>query len=151
MNMAQIRRAIISDAPNIALMVAKLLTELGGTSVEGHSFTKVVKECMDTDSYTAFLAFSEDEECIGIISVSQLRAVYAGGIIGIIQELYVQPEMRSLHIGQKLIKTVVDYGINQQWKRIEVGAPNQLNWQRTFDFYVREGFIAIGPRLKLVL
>lgn len=149
--MVQIRKANNSDAHTIALMVAKLLTELGGTSVEEHSFTNVVIECMDTDLYNAFLAFYENDECIGIISVSQSRAVYAGGTFGIIQELYVQPEVRSLHIGQKLIKTVVDYGIKQQWKRIEVGAPNPLNWHRTIDFYVREGFIAIGPRLKLSL
>ncbi|WP_158606413.1 GNAT family N-acetyltransferase [Paenibacillus ginsengarvi] len=132
-------------------MVAKLLTELRGSSVEEHSLTSVVMECMTTDSYIAFLAFSENKECIGIISVSQVRAVYAGGLIGIIQELYVQPEMRSMHIGHKLVKTVVDYGVSRQWKRIEVGAPNQSNWQKTFDFYVREGFSAIGPRLKKIL
>lgn len=146
-----IRRANSSDAPKIASMVAKLLTELRGSSVEEHSFTSVVKECMDTDSYIAFLAFSENDECVGIVSVSQVRAVYAGGMIGIIQELYVQPEMRSEHIGRKLVKAVVDHGISQQWKRIEVGAPNQENWQSTFDFYVREGFSAIGPRLKKIL
>ncbi|WP_284646264.1 GNAT family N-acetyltransferase [Paenibacillus silviterrae] len=149
--MIQIRKANTNDAHTIALMVAKLLTELEGKSFEQHSFTNAVKECMDTDLYTVFLAFSENEECIGIVSVSLSRAVYAGGTFGIIQELYVQPEMRSLKIGQKLIKTIIDYGVNQQWKRIEVGAPNPLNWQRTIDFYEREGFTAIGPRLKMVL
>jgi GNAT superfamily N-acetyltransferase len=149
--MVQVRKSDVNDAHIIAKMVAKLLSELSGTGVEEQSFTNVAKECINNKLFNAFIAFSENEECIGFISVTESIALYAGGCFGIIQELYVVPEKRSLHIGHELIKTLIDYGIKQKWNRIEVGAPNPLYWQRTIDFYIREGFKEIGPRLKFVL
>ena len=35
--------------------------------------------------------------------------------------------------------------------QIEVGAPPMPQWQRTLDFYLRAGFVEVGPRLKLPL
>lgn len=148
--MARIRKAKLSDVPTIATMVANLLRELGGISVEAQD-SRFVMECLNNESYNVFLAFSNDDACIGILSVSESTAIYAGGRFGTIQELYAFPEKRTLHIGHELIGTVVEYGVKQQWKRIEVGAPSPSNRQRTVDFYIREGFNAIGPRLKMVL
>jgi GNAT superfamily N-acetyltransferase len=86
-----------------------------------------------------------------MITVAQSIAIYSLGKFGIINELYVLPEYRSCGIGKLLLDEVVKLAKSKAWKRIEVGAPNQEKWQRTIDFYIKEGFIEIGPRLKRVL
>ena len=35
--------------------------------------------------------------------------------------------------------------------RVEVGAPDVPRWQRTVNFYLKEGFVEVGPRLKYLL
>ena len=37
------------------------------------------------------------------------------------------------------------------WRRLEVGAPAQPDWRRTFDFYRANGFTEVGPRLRILL
>jgi GNAT superfamily N-acetyltransferase len=103
------------------------------------------------ESYTAFLAFGESNDCIGMVTVASSCSIYAGGHFGIIQELYVRPDYRQLQIGHQLIEEVVRYAKGRHWKRIEVGAPEAEKWARTIAFYQREGFVEIGPRLKFVL
>jgi len=39
----------------------------------------------------------------------------------------------------------------RSWTRFEVGAPDQPAWARTVQFYLREGFEEVGPRLRKVL
>ena len=73
------------------------------------------------------------------------------GTFGLIHEFYVLPEKRSSSIGHQLIKAIISHGKGRSWHRIEVGAPNQQIWGRTIFFYKREGFVEIGPRLKLNL
>lgn len=152
--MLRIRSANIEDADTLVEMVIRLLTELtGGTpAIDNESLLKVCLEQLEKmNLYTPFLAFTETNQCVGIITVAESFALYSGGRFGIIQEFYVSPEYRSSKIGHQLLSAVAEYGKNNQWKRIEVGAPNPLKWERTVSFYKREGFSEIGPRLKLSL
>ncbi|TDQ40880.1 GNAT family N-acetyltransferase [Aureibacillus halotolerans] len=152
--MIRIRSANIKDADTVVDMVIKLLTELtGGTrAIDKESLLNVCLEQLEKKiMYTPFLALSETNQCVGMITVAESFALHSGGRFGIIQEFYVSPEHRSSKIGQQLLTTVVEYGKKNQWRRIEVGAPNPLTWERTVSFYKREGFTEIGPRLKLIL
>jgi GNAT superfamily N-acetyltransferase len=78
-------------------------------------------------------------------------AIYVPGRFGIINEFYVLPEYRCFGIGKRLVDQVLELGKQNCWKRIEVGAPNNEMWHRTIEFYLREGFLEIGPRLKKYL
>lgn len=73
------------------------------------------------------------------------------GIFGEISELYVALKLRSRGIAGALIQEAIDLARTRNWNRLKVGAPNQPEWKRTFDFYVRTGFDEVGPRLHKTL
>ncbi|RID92973.1 GNAT family N-acetyltransferase [Gemmobacter lutimaris] len=87
----------------------------------------------------------------GLILLDDCAAIYAGGRFGEITELYVLPGYRSQGVAARLIGWAVAQGQARGWRRIEVGAPALPEWQRSFDFYRREGFAEVGPRLRRLL
>ncbi|ADV14916.1 acetyltransferase [Mesorhizobium australicum WSM2073] len=91
---------------------------------------------------------SEGGEPAGIIVLNECTAIYAGGKFGQISELYVRPEMRSKGIAPCLLEVALQEGRARGWKRLEVGAPAQPKCKRTLDFYLRDGFEEVGPRLR---
>ncbi len=130
--------------------VAELIRELGGKEFacneeEVHSF---IDDAMANKNYMAFLAIDESERVIGIITLGESGAVYAGGKFGVIHEFYIDPDVRSCGIGKQLIEEAKRKSLLLNWNRLEVGAPSYPEWKRTKDFYLREGFQEIGPRLK---
>ncbi len=150
--MLKIKKAKTEDASILTLMVVSLLSELSGEVLEQEKYNDLcVKLLNRSDFFTGFLAFNEFDHCIGILTVTETCSIYAGGCFGVIQELYVLPEYRSMNIGHELIKEVVSFAESRAWRRIEVGAPDRDKWVRTIKFYEKEGFEEIGPRLKLVL
>ena len=67
-----------------------------------------------------------------------------------ITELYVKPDYRSAGVAPALISAAETLAREKGWLRFEVGAPPKPEWQRTFDFYIKEGFEYVGPRLRKV-
>lgn len=144
------RIADSNDSEIVADMVAKLISELRGTSVEKEAYLQVTKKLLsENKQYTVFLAYSAQYEYLGFISVFESSAIYTSGAFGVIQELFVYPEYRSSQIGHRLLSVAKNHAIDKGWKRLEVGAPNPEKWRRTVSFYHREGFTETGPRLKL--
>ena len=93
-----------------------------------------------------FLAVVEGRP-VGLIVLNQCTAIYALGDFGEISELFVTPDMRSSGLGAKLIEEAVAFARSKGWTMLEVGAPDVPRWQRTVDFYRRNGFAEVGPRL----
>jgi len=56
--------------------------------------------------------------------------------------------VRSRGVGAALLERAKQKSVERRWGRLEVGAPRQPQWSRTSDFYQREGFQLIGPRLR---
>ena len=77
-------------------------------------------------------------------------SLYAGGYIGVINELYVAPGYRSEGVGKMLLDAAKELAENRDWVRLEVTTPGD-EYQKTLRFYEREGFMAIGPRYKFML
>lgn len=145
----KIREGSLEDAELICELVVNLLSELRGKPLGNHSLMSICKELLQNKRqlYMVYLAFKENE-CLGIITLSECASLYAQGTYGIIQELYIIPGGRSQGIGNQLINRAKDYGIKCGWDRIEVGAPSVEQWRKTISFYKREGFQEVGPRLK---
>jgi len=99
----------------------------------------------------SFIATQSDERDIGVVMLNECSAIYAGGQFGEISELYVAPDCRSIGVGARLIAAAAEFGRKRGWPDLEVGAPSVPVWQRTVDFYLRNGFEEIGPRLDLRL
>ena len=109
-----------------------------------------MRNAMDTVIGAALLAFDEDDEIAGLITLSETLSLYAGGKIGVINELYVIPEYRSEGLGKSLLDMAKELGETRNWKRLEVTTPGD-DYQKTLRFYEREGFFKIGPRYKFEL
>ena len=102
--------------------------------------------------YRALLAsVSDREDPVGLLTLSDSCATYAGGYYGIVQEFYVVPEMRSRGVGRELIRGAREIGVERRWHRIEVTAPLDKRFARSEAFYRANGFQDSGPRLFLPL
>jgi GNAT superfamily N-acetyltransferase len=137
----------------IIRLVTALISELGGKRfvIDEFEAAEFIERASDNGKYIAFLALDDRQNALGIITVGESGAVYAGGAFGVIHEFYIAPEIRSNGLGNRLIEKVKKTAIDRGWKRLEVGAPPCPEWERTRSFYLRQGFIEIGPRLKWIV
>jgi GNAT superfamily N-acetyltransferase len=150
----EIRQAQIRDCEVVAHLVHDLLTEL--TFPEAVDFS--VLDCADTtrrllggSAVWAFLAELAPGDAVGVLTLNECAAIYAGGTFGEISELYVRPPFRSKGVGNRLVHAAIEFGQSREWKRLEVCAPPVPAWERTVGFYCQNGFAQLGPRLKLPL
>ena len=148
----EIRRAEREDARVVGRLVFALLHELAPEQVtfdqEGSVIESSVRLIGTHPGIFAFLAVSQGGEPIGVSTLNECAAIYAGGAFGEIAELYVLPEHRSLKVGEALVDRVKAFARERGWKRLEVCAPDQPRWKRTVDFYLGCGFEQGGPRMK---
>jgi GNAT superfamily N-acetyltransferase len=123
-----LRVATSDDALVVTELVAALLTELGGALGD---VADVARDVLAREDRAAgFLAF-EDRRVVGVILLSEGYAMFARGAFGQITELYVRPDLRSAGIAGRLLDTAVAHGRERGWRRIDVGAPQQPQWERT--------------------
>jgi GNAT superfamily N-acetyltransferase len=155
MSEIQIYRATTIDSIIVSSLIGELLKDFNERSDSNFliDITKIDETCKDLltrDNYAAFIAIDQSiNKPVGVITISQATAIYNGGDFGVITELYVDRDIRSKGIGKLLIKSALDFGRNQNWTRIEVGAPNKDEWPRTLDFYKRNGFDEKGIKLRI--
>lgn len=145
-----IRKVLIEDAETVSRLVGELFFELGHTPPIADLKQSVAfcKDMLEKDEYVVFLAVNSKGVAEGILTVSVGVSIYAGGRFGVIREFYVVPEMRSRGVGKALWERAKEFSRSKGWKRIEVTPPSKAEHTRTYDFYAREGFREIGPRLK---
>lgn len=146
-----IRCAAAADASTVAGFVDALLVELSGAPSRHEERLRTATGLLAADDRVfGFLAFDGDTP-VGVIMLAESAAIYTGGAFGVITELYVVPEQRSAGVAKRLVAAALEFGRGRSWGRVEVGAPHQPAWERSFQFYLREGFIEVGPRLKFML
>jgi GNAT superfamily N-acetyltransferase len=152
--MITIQKASPDEIETVLTFVEKLLRELEdeGNEFEGIDQEKVFREMAENQArFHPFLAKNERGEVVGVMTVVETFAIYAGGNYGVIDELYVSPEYRSEGVGEQFIKVVKAFGRERGWMRIEVTAPPEEKWRRTVHFYERQGFVFTGPKLRVKL
>ena len=153
-NALEVRPAVPRDAELIGNMISKLLRELYPQLAEQYrpaTTTATARTLLSDKAYTALLAIAPGGAVGGVVGLNECKAIYAHGTFGEIAELYVEPGYRSEGVGGQLIDAAVALGESRGWSMIEVGAPDVPRWQRTVDFYVKRGFIEVGPRLYRTL
>lgn len=145
-----IRPASPRDAEQVGLMISKLLCELCPDLADQYGPEATIataRRSLDDSAYTALLAVAPRGAIGGVVELNECKAIYAHGAFGEIAELYVEPDFRSEGVSGRLIDAAVTLGESRGWSMIEVGAPDLPRWQRTVDFYVRRGFVEVGPRV----
>ncbi|ODT46270.1 MAG: GNAT family N-acetyltransferase [Nitrospira sp. SCN 59-13] len=146
-----IRNAVPSDAPVIARLVDELLQEImvvtGAQAFHAsvaHTET-CVRSWLTDGAYTILLACEGDAPC-GFLALAECRALYVGGLFGIIPELYVRPDRRSQGVGRELVREATRVARSKNWARLEVATPPLPQFDRTLAFYERQGFSVSGGR-----
>lgn len=150
LNKIEIVEAQVHNSEDVSELVKSLLIELEPSvnkELEASSLYKVTKDLLSSSKIIAFLA-RMDERFIGVITLHECAAIYAGGVFGEISELYVEPEFRALNVGELLLNSAIEKGKSLHWRRIEVGSPPPSESPRTIRFYENKGFICTGLRLK---
>lgn len=148
----RIRRATPEDAEILCDAMRAFLAELDGsdTGLDTEGEIALATDLLAGDQHVVFLA--EARQPIGFIVAAETSALHAGGAYAVIDEFYVVPEMRSKGVGQSLLNALIEEAKLRGWRRFELTTTEQSGLaQRAQDFYQREGFERIGPRLKRVL
>jgi GNAT superfamily N-acetyltransferase len=140
---------IVADASHtglVAQLLAALFEEVGHTLTAGE-IAALFDDIESDDRHSTLLALDPDGDPAGVITLVETISIYAGGYIGVINELYVVPEYRSEGVGKMLLDAAKALAAERGWTRLEVTTPGD-EYERTLRFYEREGFFKIGPRYK---
>ena len=132
----------------VASMLAALFEEVGHSP--DYDAISAIFNDIDTDDRHSTLLAMDDEEAVGVITLAETLSLYAGGYIGVVNELYVVPEYRSAGVGKILLDAAKNLAEERGWVRLEVTTPGD-EYERTLRFYEREGFMPIGPRYKYIV
>ena len=144
------------DLDTVVALVAELLGELGA---EGREFAGVDRTALDpalgegltSGRFVALLARDDSGEAIGVLTLSETFAIYAGGRYGVIEEMYVRPAFREGGVGRALLERAVTVAADKGWHRLEVTAPEDDAADAAARFYQRRGFRFSGSKLRLLL
>jgi GNAT superfamily N-acetyltransferase len=148
-----IRPAGAEQAPLIAALTKALLEEIMAATGTRHftfdaAAARHFRDFLARGGYAAYLARRGDQP-VGFVTLSETRALYAGGVFGIVTELYVLPELRSQGVGERLLEAARSHARQAGWVRLEVTTPPLPEFDRALRFYQAHGFeIAGGRKLK---
>lgn len=84
-----------------------------------------------------------------VCTVSFVHALRSSGRYAIVQEMYVEPELRSSGIGKRVLEKAIARVREHGCPYVELGTPYE--GKRRIQFYLRSGFVSIGERLRLAL
>lgn len=152
-----IRQASRADAEAIGLLVHRLLSGLlpPGQVAAADELAAAARSLFDEGhGFAAYLAEEADGTPAGLVTLTELCAVFARGRFGEVAELYVEPAWRSRRLGQRLLEVAAEHGRRVGWTRLELTAPHAEDAPdaaRAWAFYRRLGYLDAGPRLKLKL
>lgn len=144
-----IDKVIKIEKPHLEL-IQELLTELTGKN-ENIDTERILTDLKSYSDKFILLFLKMNKNIVGVITIQEAFAFYAGGKYGIINELYIKPNFRSKGFGEILIKETIKIGKDKNWKRIDVTAPPENKWKRTEEFYIKNGFQYTGPKLKYLI
>jgi GNAT superfamily N-acetyltransferase len=150
LSMMTLVEASAADSKEISRLIELLLIELEPEiidEIQQMDLKSITKELLKTSKIRAILA-KYVELNVGVLTLHECAAIYAGGVYGEISELFVLPEFRSKEVGHRLIEAAINLAQRLGWKRLEVGTPPSDKWPRTLSFYKKEGFELIGERLR---
>jgi len=145
------RKATLTDSEIIGSMVVELTTEICELTKAQHfdiDLNSTIQRCYELihdGHYVAIIGIYENNP-IAVVTMTETYALYAGGKIGVIQEFYVTPQFRASGVGSMLIEQVQSYGKQQNWSCIELCTPPLPEFERTLNFYQKNGLIPVGGR-----
>jgi GNAT superfamily N-acetyltransferase len=146
-----IRKATSHHSDVIIRMLRALYLELGEES-ESIAFLKpALIAKLIRNKFTEIYLLEENTTIVGLISITETQAIYAGGKYGVIDEMYVVPEFRKKGAGRKMIEFAKHIAVRKKWLRIDVTAPTESRWKNVISFYEANDFTFTGPKMKFIV
>ena len=139
------------DAATVAELTRELLEEIMGMtgarhfSADAGALAVLCRDFLAGSGYSAYLSYHA-EKAVGLITLSETRALYAGGRFGVITECYVHPDFRGCGLGKRLLSVAREHAKSMGWTRLEVTTPPLPEFDRTLSFYQANGFDVAGGR-----
>jgi ribosomal protein S18 acetylase RimI-like enzyme len=133
----------------IGLLYSELFDEQAVPSED--LFDNIFSQLKDPNNNHDAYCLKENNETVAFFTLSESFSIFAHGRYGIINELWVNKEFRSQGVGKTVIQEILKIGFKRSWKRIDVSAPTDEKWDRTFNFYRNNGFTFTGRKLKICL
>lgn len=149
----RVRLAGADDVPAAAAAVGELLVELGGESPSAAELEAATQTLVDDPRTGALLLAEAGGEIVGLLAASWQHAIHVPGRYGTIQDLWVDPPWRSRAIGHDLVEALAELARKEEVGRLEVGLPKEsfAAIRATEGFYLRNGFVPLGPRMRRLL
>jgi GNAT superfamily N-acetyltransferase len=150
---AEVRRANLADAPALAAAVRALLIELDGTPSPAPAMEAAARTLIDSPWAGVALVAEAAGELVGVLAASWQTAIHVPGSYALIQDLWVQREWRGRSVGKDLLAALVELARAKGLQRVEVGLPREsfARFAATEAFYLGNGFVANGPRMRRIL
>lgn len=145
--------SIVTEHSEIKKYIGLLYSELFGREaipsedVFNNIFTQMEAPGNNHEAY----CLKENNETIAFFTLGESFSIFAHGNYGIINELWVNDKFRSKGVGKAVINEILKIGAERNWKRIDVSAPPDEKWDRTVNFYQKNGFTLTGRKLKVYL
>lgn len=146
-----IEKATKNDNEVVLRLLADLFTELGEEKESLKFLSYDLIDIFISSNCTEIYLLKNGKKNIGIFTLTETQAIYAGGKFGVLDEMYIEPNYRSQQIGQNIIAFITDIARIKKWNRIDVTAPTETKWERTQNFYEKNGFVFTGQKYKLNL
>ena len=140
------RLARSSDAAEVIRLVSGLLLELGGKALDPRSVAPEYDALLARPEL-GFVVLGESEGAArAVCTVSWVHALRSAGRYAIVQEMYVEPALRSSGIGRQVLDEATAIARAGGAPFIEFGTP--FDGKRQIEFYRRSGFVSVGERLR---
>jgi GNAT superfamily N-acetyltransferase len=93
----------------------------------------------------------EDEKVVGMMGAALQKHIFSDELMSKDILLYIQPEYRGQHIGQRLVCVYIDWALSVGVKaqNIEVGVNSGVQTESAIKFYRDLGFAVVGVNLRL--
>jgi GNAT superfamily N-acetyltransferase len=152
---ARVREASAGDVPAVAAAIAELLIELGGEGPSANALEEATRKLAGNRGVGALLVAEAagGDAIVGVLAASWQYAIHVPGRYGTIQDLWVHEDWRSKAIGRDLLEAFFDLAREEGAKRVEVGLPRDdfAKLGATEAFYLANGFVPLGPRMRRIL
>lgn len=143
----------INEPSEIKTYISLLYAEIFGDEAvpSAELFDSIFAQLSDPNNRHDAYCLKENNEVVAFFTLGESFSIFAHGKYGIINELWVNKAFRSKGVGKLVIEEILNIGKARGWHRIDVSAPVPEAWDRTFDFYKRNGFVYTGRKLKVCL
>jgi len=147
-----LRWADASDADLVAALVQALLIELWqdtavpSLDIDLTAFAHTARRWLEQGHYQALLAYRNGSP-MGVTTVAQSHALYAGGPIGLIQEFFVARQARCQGLGGLMLRRVGELARRRGWHALELCSPPAPELAHTLPLFHHAGFVPTGGQV----